>query len=323
VGVVWHGRAVVVGWAVLPYPWPKGQFTPTTCALLERVGAAWPADRPAHLVADRGFPSGALFRTLARLGWRWTVRLPARSYLRIAGQPTRAGALLAAATLGRWTTTPATFGGVAGHLVVGRGLPVLAAHQRTAGSLRHRAAQHARRQRHLIGKHPTPAGDRAIATDTWLLVFTTLADPWAAQQTYGQRWAIEGTYRDAQGGWDGQHGWDLEPTVAHLPSAAEVEALAGLWALGALLQIWVGHRLGHAPPQPRAVLASWTTTGRLSVWARGRLALTDHSGLLRPWLPDALRDGARLLALPPQPPTAKPRPPAHTPAHAHTHSHAA
>jgi hypothetical protein len=191
VGVVWHGRAVVVGWAALPYPWPKGRFTPTTCALLERVGAAWPSDRPAHLVADRGFPSGALFRTLRRLGWGWTVRLSARTYLRIDGRAERAGAHLATARVGCWTTTPATFGGVAGTLVVGRGLPVLAAHQRTDGSLRHRAARQAKRRRHLAGKHPQQAPDRAAATDAWMLLFTTHTDPWAAGRAYGQRWAIE------------------------------------------------------------------------------------------------------------------------------------
>src|SRR5919199_2121471 len=71
VGVVWHGRVVPVGWAVLPFPWPKGQFTPTVCALVRQVAAAWPAERPAHLVADRGFPSRALLLTLRRVGWCW------------------------------------------------------------------------------------------------------------------------------------------------------------------------------------------------------------------------------------------------------------
>jgi hypothetical protein len=302
VGVVWHGRAVVVGWAVLPYPWPKGRFTPTTCALLERVGATWPPDRPAHLVADRGFPSGALFRTLRRLGWGRTVRLSARTYLTVDGRPERAGARVATAAVGRWTTAPAAFGGVVGALVVGRGLPVLAAHQRTDGSLRHRAAQQPRRRRRLANKHPAQPPDRSAATDAWVLLFTTCTDPWAAGRAYTRRWAIEGTDRDAQGGWDGRHGWDLEPTVAHLGTATDVEAVAGLWALGALLQIWVGHTLGHAPPPTRAVLAAWTTTGRLSVWARGRLALTDPSGRLRPWLAVTLDDGARRLAsYPPTP----------------------
>src|SRR5437016_12213713 len=55
-GVVWHGRVRPVGWAVLPYPWPKGRFTPTVCALIRQVAAVWPVERPVHLVADRGFP---------------------------------------------------------------------------------------------------------------------------------------------------------------------------------------------------------------------------------------------------------------------------
>lgn len=37
-GVVWAGRTLPVGWTVLPYPWPPGQFTPTVCQLLRRGG---------------------------------------------------------------------------------------------------------------------------------------------------------------------------------------------------------------------------------------------------------------------------------------------
>ena len=36
----------------------------------------------------------------------------------------------------------------------------------------------------------------------------------------------------------------------------------------------------------REVRAHWTTSGRLSVWMRGRLALTDASADLHPWLLD-------------------------------------
>jgi len=160
-----------------------------------------------------------------RLGWGWTVRLAARTCLRIDGCADRAGARLATAVGGHWTATPAACGGGAGTLVVGRGRPVLPAHQRTDGSLRHRAAQQAKRRRQLAGQHPKPGPDRTAMTDAWLLLVTTHADPWAAGRADRRRWAIAGSYRDAQGGWDGQHGWDLEPTVARLTSATEVAAL--------------------------------------------------------------------------------------------------
>ncbi len=113
----------------------------------------------------------------------------------------------------------------------------------------------------------------------------------------------EGSYRDAQSGWDGQHGWDLEVTLARLSDALVVERVVGLWALGALVQTWVGHRLGQpsaAAPVP-LLRREWTTTGRLSVWARGQFALTDPSGRLRPWLRQVLAAGAHQLAAVPLP----------------------
>jgi hypothetical protein len=308
-GVVWHGRVLVVGWAVLPYPWPKGRFTPTVCALVERVAAAWPADRPAHLLADRAFPSRPLFRTLRQLGWGWTVRLRAKNWVTVANRPRWVRALLAGARVGCWTAYPdAAYGSgppaIPGTLVVGRGLAVLPARQRGEGSLRRRARQQAKRRRHLATKHAGRT-DASAETDAWLVLFTSHASWLAAQASYGRRWATEGSYRDAQGGWDGRHGWDLEPVVARLRTAAEVEALAGLWALGMLLQTWVGHQVGRprAPSLVRAIRREWTTTGRLSVWARGRLALTEPSGRLRGWLRASLSRGARRIATaPPLPP---------------------
>jgi hypothetical protein len=43
-GIVVGGRTIPVGWAVIPYPWPKGRFRTTTLALLQRLQAAFPSD---------------------------------------------------------------------------------------------------------------------------------------------------------------------------------------------------------------------------------------------------------------------------------------
>ena len=303
VGVVWHGRVVPVGWAVLPFPWPKGQFTPTVCALVRQVAAAWPAERPAHLVADRGFPSRALLLTLRRVGWGWTLRLPARSWVTVDGQLHWVRRLLDQADPLTWWVCAASFGGgphaVPGRLVLGQGLPVVPAHQRGPASLARRAAQRARRQHHVAGKHPERRRpDASVQTDAWVVLFTSHPDTHAALRSYGRRWAAEGSYRDAQAGWDGQHGWDLERVLATLTDPQRVERVVGLWAVGALLQTWVGHQLSQpaAPPPVLLIRREWTTTGRLSVWARGQFALTDPSGRLRPWLRQTLTLGARQLS---------------------------
>jgi hypothetical protein len=303
IGVVWHGRVLPVSWAVLPSPWPKRQFTPTVCALVRQVVAAWPAERPAHLVADRGFPSRPLFRLLDQAGWGWTLRLRATSWVRIAGQAHWVRPLLTEGVAQGWTTSAATQyatgpGEPLGTLVVGRGLPVLPRHQCGPASLRVRADQYGRRQAHVAHKHPHQRPDTSRQTDGWMVLFTSHPTWLAAVTSYGRRWAAEGTYRDAQTGWDGQHGWDLTTTVARLTDPAMVERVVGLWALGALIQTWVGHCLGQpgaALPVP-LIRREWTTTGRLSVWARGQLALTEPTGRLRPWLRHVLTLGARRVA---------------------------
>ncbi len=119
-----------------------------------------------------------------------------------------------------------------------------------------------------------------------MLLLTTEARWWAALAAYGLRYHTEGTYRDAQGGWDGQHGWDLDERIAAAPAPARVEAVVGLWAVGTLLQSWLGDQLTAAttPAPVRAVSQEWTVHGRLSVWARGRLALTEPHGRLHEWV---------------------------------------
>jgi hypothetical protein len=302
-GVVWRGRALVVGWAVLPYPWPRGRFTPTVCALVRQVGAAWPAARPVHLVADRGFPSQRLFAVVRAVGWGWTLRLRARTAVAVDGRVRSVRALLDPARRAGWSAQPAAYGAgpraLAGTLVVGQGLPVVPWHQRGPASRAARARQQTERQRYLLRKHRAERGhsDSSCETDAWVVLFTSHPTWLTAVRSYGRRWAIEGSYRDAQGGWDGRHGWDLERALARLTDATTVERVVGLWALGALLQTQVGaHVTGAAPPAVRQAVGEWTTTGRMSVWARGQFALTDPSGRLADWLRQTLRCAASTVA---------------------------
>lgn len=309
-GVVWHGRVVPVGWTVLPYPWPKKHFTPAVCALIRQVAAAWPVGQPVHVLADRAFPSRKLFQTLQAVKWGWTVRLRARSWVTVDGTPQWVRAQLAGVDPLGWTAAAATFGSgpaaIAGTLVLGRGLPVLPWHQRGPGSRRHRAAQQARRQQHLATKHRGRT-DASAETDGWVVLFTSHAAWRPAVTSYRLRWATEGTYRDAQGGWDGQHGWDLEVTVRRLTLVEQVERVVGLWALGTLLQTWLGTQLTAAPAAVRATVGEWTTTGRLSIWARGHFALTEPSGRLAQWIGEALSTGAeQIAAARPAPASAEP-----------------
>ena len=301
-GVVWHGRTLPVGFAVLPYPWPKRQFTPTTCALVKLVAVAWPTERQAHLVADRAFPSRALFRTLQEVGWGWTVRLRAKSSVSVGGKAQWVRELLEGARPNSWTAQSAEYGSgkqtIQGLLVIGRGFAVLPRHQANAGSLRYRQAAFAKRQQHLASKHPGRKADASQSTDRWVVLFSTHSSWKAAGASYRRRWAAEGSYRDAQSGWDGKHGWDLEPVAGRLKTAVAVERVVGLWALGTLVQSWVGDQVGQptVPGEVKAVVGQWTTTGRLSVWARGHLALTEPSGLLKDWLGETLREGAEHIA---------------------------
>jgi len=305
-GVVWHSRVLVVGWTVLPYPWPPKAFTPAVAALIRQVAAVWPASRPAHLVADRGFPSKAFFSTLREVGWGWTVRLQARSWVvTTAGHDGVVRGLLQQAPETGWTQVGASYGrgpqAVAATLVLGRPAHQPPLHQTGPASRRRRRQQAERRVFDLQHKHPGRPADASAETDRWLALFTTLPTAQEAAAVYRRRWAIEGSYRDAQGGWDGQHGWDLEPLLARETAGERVARLVGLWALSSLVQTWVGGQVAHGPVPVRQVAAQWTTTHRLSVWARGKFALCDDSGRLTAWLQMTMNRGAALLAGSPPP----------------------
>jgi hypothetical protein len=108
-GVVVGGRVLPVGWAVCPYPWPKGRFRATTLALIQRLQAAFPPGARWALVADRGFPSAALFGQLRQGDTAFSVRL----------------------RLGDWVTAGGVYATVAAHLAAGR----LAVGPRTAATI--------------------------------------------------------------------------------------------------------------------------------------------------------------------------------------------
>ena len=303
IGLVWHRRTLLVGWAVLPYPWPKGRFTPTVAALLEQVAAAWPAEAPPPtLLADRGFPSVRFFRTLVRLHWAFTVRLRASDVVLVQGERHTVRAVLAGAVPEQWASQPATYTGDAatGLLVLGRGIVVLPQHQRDQGSARARVALARRRVHDLHAKHPRQRADHAAETDSWVALFTTQPTALAAVRTYRYRWAIEGTYRDAQSGCNGRQGWNLEPTIAQAHSSEHVERLVGLWALALLVQTWIGDQVNRptAPAAVRHVEAQWTTSKRVSVAQRGRYALLDRSGALDEWLVASVHAAAQRIRTP-------------------------
>jgi hypothetical protein len=296
-GLAWHGRVLPIAWTLLPYPWPKGQFTPTVVALLERTLALWPSDRPLHLVADRGFPSLKLVRCLeswrARLSLDYTLRLRAADWVRAPdGTARRVGDLAQHARAGCWVQWSAAYqqrGRIErlAHLVVGQGAAPVPVHQRGPADRARRTHRAALRQAHVRSKGQRPHCDRA-----WAL-YTTVASPQQAVAAYARRFQTEGTYRDLKA-------WDLEAVAAHEPDQDHLDGLVGLACLGALLQSQLGAAAGRtADPAARAHQACWSTTDRLSLFWRGRQVLHDRAYDWRPWLEATLPALAATLSPPP------------------------
>src|SRR5262245_4440448 len=84
-GIGVGGRQLPNGWAVIPYPWPKGRYRATTLALIRQLQAAFPPGVRWSVVADRGFPSAALFAQLRAGGTDWSIRLRLSDWVRVAG----------------------------------------------------------------------------------------------------------------------------------------------------------------------------------------------------------------------------------------------
>ncbi len=310
-GVRCHGRVLPVAWSALPYPWPTGQFTPTVVALLERTLACWPPDRPVHLVADRGFPSKALFQLLEE--WRQrrplgaTIRLRAGDWVWLDNtQPVRVGDLVRDLRPGQWRTwvacyphCPPTAGPT--RLVAGRSLPSSPRHQLGPADCARRQARAEQRARYL--RRTGQAG--AVETDDIWCLLTTEATWQAAVTQYSGRFSTEGTYRDVKS-------WGWETVVGREPDPTVVDGLTGLAVISYLVQVSIGAAAGRTrDTAARARQRQWTTTDRLSIFWRGRLVLHDRAYDWRPWLSLALPVLTQRLRGEPQasaPPTPLPRP---------------
>src|SRR5438094_6972310 len=109
-GIVVAGRTLPIGWAVIPYPWPKGRFRSTTLALVRRLQAAFPPVVPWTLVADRGFPSALLFAQLCQAGTSFSVRLRLSDWVTVDGVYTTVADHLEAGRLVEGQRTAATMG---------------------------------------------------------------------------------------------------------------------------------------------------------------------------------------------------------------------
>lgn len=165
-GMVVAGRTFPIGWAVIPYPWPKGRFRTTTLALMPQLQQAFPAGVRWTLVADRGLPSAGLFAQLRQGGtdfsvrWRlsdWvtvdkvyaTVRAHLTARRLVVGQRT-------AAMIGRGTVEQSL---VPAAIVVSAAVVTPPRHKPNPGTVReraHRAKQHAQHRQHKHGRKTKP-----------------------------------------------------------------------------------------------------------------------------------------------------------------------
>jgi hypothetical protein len=286
-GIVVAGRTLPIGWADIPYPWPKGRFRTTTLALIQQLQAAFPSGVHWTLVADRGFPSALLFAQLRHGGTGFSVRLRLSDWVTVAGIYTTVATHLEAGRLVDGQRTTAAIGRgrpdqplVPGGIVVSAAIAAPPKHKQNPGTLRERAKRakaHAQHRAHKQGRKTTPPSATAQRyAQTWVL-FTTAPTVAQAVAEYAQRMPIEETFRD----W--HNGWGVRAAVVALPTAAMVDRLIGVVCLTYSLQMLLGQRLSTDPVgQQRR--AQWTVTDRVSWFWCGQRLFDDPGYEWSGWL---------------------------------------
>jgi len=308
-GIVVGGRTLPIGWAVIPYPWPKGRYRATTLALVTQLQAAFPPGVRWSLVADRGFPSAALFAQLRAGGTDFSLRLRLSDWVRVAGVYAKVLEHLAAGRLRVGYRTAATVGQGRPTLPLVRGWVVVSAavaspppHKQNPGTQRERlvrARRHARHRQHKRGRKTTPPSALAQRyAQTWVL-FTTAPTKTHAVREYAGRMAIEETYRD----W--HHHWAVRTATVPLPTEAMVTRLIGIVCLAYTLQMLVGYQVSHTPDVQRR-RAQWTVTGRISWFWCGQRVFTDPGYDWSAWLAQQWVSLGHLLNPAPASPVSEP-----------------
>jgi hypothetical protein len=307
-GIVVAGRTLPIGWAVIPYPWPKGRFRTTTLALIQQLQQAFPAGVRWTLVADRGFPSAVLFAQLRQGGTDFSVRLRLSDWVTVDRVYATVSAHLAAGRLGVGQRTAAMIGrGTVAQPLVPAAIVVSAAvvtpprHKQNPGTAReraHRAKQHAQHRKHKQGRKTTPPS--AVAqryAQTWVL-FTTASTVAQAVIEYAGRMSIEETYRD----W--HHHWAVRAAVVGLPTETMVARLIGVVCLAYTVQMHLGQRLSVDPlGQPRRT--QWTVTSRISWFWCGQQLFTDPGYDWSGWLAQQWESLRQLVTTAPAPPVSE------------------
>src|SRR5262249_20158613 len=274
-GIVIAGRTLPIGWAVIPYPWPKGRFRATTLALLQQLQGAFPTGMCWTLVADRGFPSAALFAQLRQGGTDLSVRLRWSDWVTVRGVYATVATHLAAGRLVVGQRTAATMGRgqpaqplVRGWVVVSAAVAAPPKHKQNPGTARERAKRakaHAQHRAHKPGrKTQLPSVTAPRYAQTWVL-FTTASTVAQAVAEYAQRRSIEETFRD----W--HRSWGVRAAGVARPTEAMVDRLIGVVCLTYSRQMGLGQRL-RADQLGQQRRAQWTVTDRVSwFWCGPRL----------------------------------------------------
>ena len=286
-GIVVRGRTLPIGWAVIPYPWPKGRYRATTLALVRQLQAAFPSGVRWRLVADRGFPSAALFAQLRAGRTDFSVRLRLSDWVCVAGVYAKVLDHLATGRLQVGHRTAGTVGQerptqplVRGWVVISAAVAAPPLHKQNPGTRRERL-QRAHRQelhrKHKRGRKTTPPSATARRyAQTWVL-FTTASTKTQAVREYACRMAIEETFRD----W--HHHWAVRAATVTLPTETLVTRLIGIVCLAYTLQMLVGYQVSHTPDAHRR-RAQWTVTGRISWFWCGQRVFTDPGYDWSTWL---------------------------------------